>query len=334
MIPLPGQPIRALPIARLHKVCDLEYFDGPLLSQFRHDRGDHYLYYWCDCDETANRWMVLRVSETGIIRLVNRFVPLDYLIPKSCQDDFVYFVDMDTSGVFLRFAICLIDQIPGNYLPGPGVYIDYKPPRDDRSYSVLIEGTLTNEQLSDIPSKYVQAYSFVYAVNVLQKGQFQSFPWRGGFSSMHFYRNLPNFVPAEDRARVQALQYASPGFIRFSVHRPTASFLGRRIAAFSDHRSDEHQHISRLLGYIAENKLNDLRDTHPNTTDQEWEKYNNELFSRTKELLGSLEIADPQRVIPAMGSSFEAAKMTLSFTHRLRELTGFALDGLVRFPEV
>jgi hypothetical protein len=334
MNPLPGQSIDVFPIAGLLKIRDLEYYDGPLLSQFKHDRGDHYLYYWCDCDQTANRWMVLRVSETSIIRLLNRFTPLDYIIPQSCQDDFVYFIDLDELGSLLGSALCLIDQIPVDYQPRPGVYLDYEPARDDRSYSVLIEGSLTNEQLSEIPSRYTQAYSFLYVANVLQRGQHQSFPWRGGFSSMHFYRGLPNLVPAEDRAKVEALQYASPGFIRFSIHRPTASSLGKRIAKYLDRQSPEHQCISRLLGYIAENKLNDLREEHRNTTDPEWERYNAELFSRTRELLESLEISEPQRLMPAMGSSFEVAKMTLSFTRRLSELTGFVRDGLVRFPEM
>jgi hypothetical protein len=278
--------------------------------------------------------MVLRVNETSIIRLINRFIPLDHVIPQASQDDFVYFTDLDNVGMPIRTSLCLTDQIPDDYIPGPGVYVRYQAEEDDRSYSILIEGSLTNEQLAEIPTRYTQAYSFLYAVSTLQSATLPSFPWRGGFSSMHFYHhNLPGLVPAEDRAKVQALQYASPGFIRFSVHRPTANALGKRLASYLDRASPEHRAVSKLLGYIAENKLNDLRYTNPDTTGPEWSRHNQELFSRTRELLNALEIADAERVIPILGSQFEAAKIVISFTRRLRELTVFVKDCLIRFPE-
>src|SRR5437016_5084392 len=97
MKPLNGTPIQHLPVRRLELVRDLIVHDGPLLSHLRHPSGDHYLRYWVDCDSTVNRWMLLRVSETNILRLVNRIIPLDHVIPRRCLDDFVYFIDSNGS---------------------------------------------------------------------------------------------------------------------------------------------------------------------------------------------------------------------------------------------
>ncbi len=73
---LDGTRLRALPVSGLKHVRDLDYLNGPLLSQYAHPSGDAYLYYWCDCDNKVIRWMGLRVSEANILGLVNTFVPL------------------------------------------------------------------------------------------------------------------------------------------------------------------------------------------------------------------------------------------------------------------
>jgi hypothetical protein len=75
--------LTALPMGGLRHVRDLIYFDGPLLSHFKHPKGDDYLYYWCDCDEQANRWMVLRVTETSILWLTSGRWTLDTVIPNG-----------------------------------------------------------------------------------------------------------------------------------------------------------------------------------------------------------------------------------------------------------
>jgi hypothetical protein len=332
MISLPGQHLKGLPITGLLKVRDLEYFEGPLLSHFRHERGDHYLYCWCDCDEKANRWMVLRVSETSIIRLVNRFVPLDQVVPKACQDDFVYFVELDSAGSVAETVLCLNEQIPEVYLPEPGVYLDSEIAKDDRSYAVLIEGTLTTEQLSEIPTGYAQAYAFLHTVLVLKPESFVGYPWRGGFSAMHFFRMLLNRLPWEHRPSVMSLQYASPGFIRFTVSRPTANMVAACVEQFTDAQSSAKDACSRLRSYIYENKLNDLRDAIPDSHTTEWEPYNPELMSRTRALLDAIHIDQPDAFYKAVPSPFETAKIVLAFTNRLRELSTLVKDGLIRFP--
>ena len=195
MIPLPGQSLSSLPISGLCKVRDLEYFDGPLLSHFQHARGGHYLSYWCDRDEEVNRWMLIRVGEASIVRLINRFIPLDRAIPQACQDDYVYFIDLDTHGATVRASLCITEQIPEGYLPKPGVYLEYEPSKDDRSYAVLIEGTLTNEQLSEIPVRYGQAYAFLYLVNVLRRGYPQSFPCAVVLAQCTFIDLFPTCCP-------------------------------------------------------------------------------------------------------------------------------------------
>jgi hypothetical protein len=87
-----------------------------------------------------------------------------------------------------------------------------------------------------------------------------------------------------------------------------------------------------LKRYIAKNKLNELRKTHPNPRDVEWDQHNRPLRVRTRNLVDALEMQEAGASIAALGSPFEAAKIILSFTNRLRGLSRFAHDGLIRFP--
>lgn len=46
--------------------------DGPLLSLYYNDKGDYYLFYWLDCDDISNRWMIVRVSLTPFTNTLTR----------------------------------------------------------------------------------------------------------------------------------------------------------------------------------------------------------------------------------------------------------------------
>ncbi len=183
-----GIPLTGLPVSGLRHVRDLSYFDGPLLSHYEHPNGDDYLYYWCDCDETANRWMVLRVSEASILRLVQRVVPLDFVIPNGCRDDFVYVIDTTTTGAIHQAALVLKSKIPADYRPKAGTYLESETPANDQSYAVLVEGDWSVHDLGDFPNTFEKTYSFLYSLNVLHVREVEAFPWRGGFSSYHFFK--------------------------------------------------------------------------------------------------------------------------------------------------
>jgi hypothetical protein len=67
-----GERLAALPVVLEH-VRDIEYFDGPLLGEFRDPEGRPWIYYWCDSDqERSHRWLVLRTTPEAIAAYVSR----------------------------------------------------------------------------------------------------------------------------------------------------------------------------------------------------------------------------------------------------------------------
>ena len=79
---------------KFKKVADLIYFDGPLLSHYVTNKGDNYLFYWIDQDDTANRWMFIRTDYDNIQKYTNKKQTLRNVL-SSPLDDIVYTVDID-----------------------------------------------------------------------------------------------------------------------------------------------------------------------------------------------------------------------------------------------
>ena len=76
------------------KIADLICFEGPMLSHYVSSKGDDYLFYWVDRDESDNRWLVLRVSLASLQKYMAGDVALLELIG-SPNDGYLYLVDVD-----------------------------------------------------------------------------------------------------------------------------------------------------------------------------------------------------------------------------------------------
>ena len=326
-IPIPGISLPSLPISGLQRVRDLESFDGPLLTHFVHPHGDHFLYSWVDCDQAANRWMVIRVSEANILRLVHRVVPLNFVIPSQCQDDFVYFIDLDASAKPVSTSMCALAAIPADYLPQSGSYLPASDPiAATDSYTVMIEGDWSVEDLGEFPRLLTQAYSLIYGLNVLHLPEFEEYPWRGGFSSMHFYKWAHNRIPAEHRPRVAKMQYASPGFIDFRLHGPSGALVEKCIVDCKQKSSIAAAYGS-LMGYIRENRLNEIEAVR----DSRWSQHETRLRELTEQLISGFSVIDSKTYFSTCTRAFEAAKIAASFYARIRGMMSFEKRQLVRF---
>lgn len=102
---------------KLKWLVDLIYIEGPLLSLFQHESGDYYLLYWIDCDDCANRWMIVRVGLNDILRYIHREISLRSLLT-STADRFVRIVDLDDKSMPLRSpALISCTSLPEEFLP-------------------------------------------------------------------------------------------------------------------------------------------------------------------------------------------------------------------------
>ncbi len=331
---LNGIQLPYFPITDIKHVRDLAHFDGPLISHYERSNGDDYLYYWVDCDAQFNRWMILRVSESSVIRLIDRFVPLAFVIPDGCRDEFVYIVDINADGEVYRTEMLQIGKIPAEYKPKADAYLDVadaKPSED--SYSILVEGDWSVNNLAGIPDTFEKAYSFLYGLNVLHRHAEQSLPWRGGFSSMHYFQNAAKQIPAEHRPSVLAIQVASPGFMKFRLHGPTARQVNQCIADFKLHNSKISGAIHDLEKYIRENDLNEKKPVEKRTPII-WEEHSEFLTTKALEVFREFSVVEEEAFVNSYVRPFEAAKIAMAFYRYIKGLNNYEKEGLVRFSGV
>ena len=116
-----GTKLDKFPLKNLIKVADLIYFDGPLLSHFRSEYGDNYLYYWFDANENFNRWLVFRVADKSLNDYLSGEVSLRELV-ENPWDGFVYLVDIDDDLGFHNLQ--MVQDLPSSYLPKADSYFD------------------------------------------------------------------------------------------------------------------------------------------------------------------------------------------------------------------
>lgn len=108
---------------KLRKCSDLIWFDGPLLSHYMTESGDHYLYCWLDADNDYNRWMLVRTNVTAIKDYVERRITLRELLSIP-EDGIVWIADVDDQLNFHNTAMIPLSALPEEYLPTEDSYYD------------------------------------------------------------------------------------------------------------------------------------------------------------------------------------------------------------------
>ena len=104
------------------KQGDLLYHEGPLLSVFKDKfSNNYYLYKWSDCDDTAHRWLVFKVSIEDLNAFFEKQISLRQII---LDLPFSYFLDLDNQLAPLSIVVVSTENIPKRYLPEEDSYFD------------------------------------------------------------------------------------------------------------------------------------------------------------------------------------------------------------------
>jgi hypothetical protein len=109
------------PITGLHKLGDLLYYEGPILSWFKDDLQHNYLFYWIDYNQSSNRWLIWKVSDENIYYYLNGHVSLRDLILVE-DKDFVFIVDIDDNLSFTKAFPLAIRHVRPELLPAEKSY--------------------------------------------------------------------------------------------------------------------------------------------------------------------------------------------------------------------
>jgi len=124
------------------KIADLIYFEGPLLSHYVSSKGDDYLFYWVDRDNSDNRWLVLRVNLANLQKYIGKEATLRELI-ENPNDGYLYSVDVSNDVTYHNVMLVQPSALPDEYLPEEDSYYAFTPiPADDAEELMTYELTI------------------------------------------------------------------------------------------------------------------------------------------------------------------------------------------------
>jgi hypothetical protein len=124
------------------KIADLIYFEGPFLSHYVSNKGDDYLFYWVDRDDSDNRWIVLRVSLANLQKYIGKIITLRELIEHP-NDGYLYAVDVNNDINYHNVKLVQPSALPTEYLPEADSYYAFEPiPADDAEEMMTYELTI------------------------------------------------------------------------------------------------------------------------------------------------------------------------------------------------
>ncbi|EAT12336.1 hypothetical protein HF888_14850 [Bermanella marisrubri] len=126
------------------------------------------------------------------------------------------------------------------------------------------------QELASLSKLYIQCYSLVYSLSGFEvdstdervidwfQGAYAKYPWRGGFSTVNFYRSLYAKVPYAERPQIQEIQYASPGHIKLKEALLVAGILAGIVTAVTSSIDEIHDTYNSIQKGLSERKLTKL----------------------------------------------------------------------------
>ncbi len=112
-----GQILERMPDYGLRKVVDLINVDRPYLVELKSRFNEPFVAWWCESDDSLNRWMYFRADNSKLQRMKIRRLRLDQVIPAASKDGFVYLVDVAANKVPIACRIVDTKDIPDDYIP-------------------------------------------------------------------------------------------------------------------------------------------------------------------------------------------------------------------------
>ena len=241
----------------LRPVEHLVFFEFPLVSHLRSTTGENFLKIWCDVQDGTNRYVLFSLTQEDLGSYRRQEIPLRQLVT-TLQDGFVYFLEEDIDDVSVIIVSGV--NLPQNYLPAEDSFFnpsDCVEAQESPTYEISLNNNWSLEELKSLPHTFLQTYALLYcldhassSISQAVKNAFAAYPWRGGFSRVHFYKHLKTIIPKPNQATVKSMHFASPGWIELSLDKEVGLEIGNLVNEYIQNAeaiSDAVKYINHQL---------------------------------------------------------------------------------------
>ena len=151
-------------------------------------------------------------------------------------------------------------------------------------------------------------------------------PWLGGFSSVHFYNTLASYVPRDKGCKLEAIYYASPGYMKVKCETANSDLTLHAIKKYLQNESTISEVYSELYYRISDLGLNQKL-----TKDAALAFYSDNDCKRLYKELSALLLNDGIDWLDGgFDNDFVRSKIIMAHLRRLKTLSSFIRDGSVR----
>ena len=197
-------------------------------------------------------------------------------------------------------------------------------------YRLKLDGEWGLWEFVGFGRQYVQSYALYHVLIAADRGDqyswyrlewfINSFPWRGGWSTVDFFDAMIRTVPREHLPRIRRIQYSSPGYVELTV-----GFLlaARSISKACEVYDRIQSSYAKTQKTIRENKLADL-DIRKKELSVRERELSVRLLERQIDTMGIGEFSSPLKSKEI--NPLAAVKMLLSLSRRIKALSRLRKD--------
>ncbi|MFC3459512.1 hypothetical protein [Massilia haematophila] len=315
----------------------LEY-DGPQIVLAKDLKNVNFICVAVPDEQEENLFFGSRIDEEHISQFRTSRIDLYYALTNERRSRHISFSFDGSSREVI--AEEFKDVVPQAWYPERGFFLELDAvaavpssvgARD--SITIKVDGRWDLEDLSDFPQKLSAPYAFMFSLrhsrqllNASTNPVFQRYPWRGGFSTVNFFRDLYDRIPNASRVLVKKIQYASPGTISVQASKEIMDAV--------------HRAVRVVDSELAYRRYQDLRRGMTNRNLLGRSNQEVDIDSATEEFLriGCEDLADAIafQELPTLheqsgGSWYISAKYLLAYYRRLDELAQFYSSGKAQY---
>lgn len=306
-------------------VEDIQYFDGTLTAEYRTKTGEIYVLQWCDCTADRNRWLAARVNRRSLYELTSGLITLRNFFEKRTLDRNFYILDIDQDDQIQKAYMVHLEKVSQEYLPEEGVFIspELLPDKESTSYPVLIDEFWSEKELAEFPRKFIDAYSLIHKYAFDSDDEMlTNYPWKGGYSSTALYSMLRDKLKRS--LGINAIQYASPGFVQFAANRDIALLVKKNVDDYIKNKDLIDEAFRNISNYLSENDLNDER-AKLDSSQEEW------LEKKGERLMQFFSEPTWQWMTQNTPDVFRAVKVSMSYYRRIKPLSKYVNSNMAVF---
>ena len=308
-------------------------YEIPLVVLAKSGSGDWFLGVNYEDAQIGHKFYFSRIKTEHLKLLYAEKIDVHYVVTKLHKGK--YELGELWGKVGEEFKTKRAAEIDPDFLPEPGMFIPgHAQVSLNSDYKVVeIDGRWEISDLRKFSDLVQDCYSFGFALlgatgNAAQQkidSLFHKHPWRGGFSSVNFFKELYKNIPQEDRAGIRKIDYASPGEIKFYMNGDVADSIRELVLDINDEDSSAQESYKAARNFLQTRNWLSKSDMDIALSEADLTELT-ELLRTSCEAFG-LEEHSEHILALASGDPLSAVKIVLAYFRRLQGLADYVATG-------